>query len=166
MQQVEEDGVVERWGGVGRWKNKDGAMPDGNSEMVRVVSLLEGELEEDQGGDDRQEFRKQVRLWKECREQRLWQRKQGRLWVLGGSQEGEGKTPEALPTLRQRRDSGGELGGHLRSWGGCAHGDGGVLGGFPAPRAEASGVSSERLFSIHGATQSLPHLLSTASPVI
>lgn len=95
MEQVEEDGVVERWGGVGRWKNEDGAMPDGNSEMVRVVSLLEGEPEEDQGGDDRQEFRKQVRLWKECREQRLWQRKQGRLWVLGGSQEGEGKTPRA-----------------------------------------------------------------------
>ena len=43
---------------------------------------------------------------------------------------------------------------------------GGSLGSFPALRSEACGVSSERLFSIHGATQSLPHLLSTASPVI
>ena len=32
----------EIWGGVGRWKNQDGAMPDGSSEMVRVVSCLEG----------------------------------------------------------------------------------------------------------------------------
>lgn len=59
------------WGGVWRWKNQDGAMPDGSSEMVRVVNCLEGEPEEAQSGDDRQQFRKQVRLWKECREQRL-----------------------------------------------------------------------------------------------
>lgn len=58
-------------GRVGRWKNQDGAMLDGSSEMVRVVSCLEREPEEAQSGDDRQQFRKQVRLWKECREQRL-----------------------------------------------------------------------------------------------
>lgn len=46
-------------------------MPDGSSEMVRVLSCVEGEPEEAQSGDDRQQFRKQVRLWKECREQRL-----------------------------------------------------------------------------------------------
>lgn len=38
------------WGGVWRWKNQDGAMPDGSSEMVRVVNCLEGEPEEAQSG--------------------------------------------------------------------------------------------------------------------
>ena len=50
----------ETWGRVGRWKNQDGTMPDGSSEMVRVVNCLEGEPEEAQSGDDRQQFRKQV----------------------------------------------------------------------------------------------------------
>lgn len=95
------------------------------------------------------------------------------------------RPPEPLPTLRLRLDSERELRRppkqqewwwvqslpaaptpQLQAPAGCARQGGGSLGRFPALSAEACGVSSERLFSIHGATQSLPHLLSTASPVI
>ena len=45
-------------GRAGRWRNQDGAMPDGKSEMVRVVGCLEGGLEEDPTGRrGRQHFR-------------------------------------------------------------------------------------------------------------
>lgn len=38
LEQVEEDGVTEKWGRARRWKNQDGAMREGNGELVREVS--------------------------------------------------------------------------------------------------------------------------------
>ena len=86
----------EGWGWAGRrWRNQDGAMPDGNSEMVRVLGYQEGGLEERPTGRRGRQTAVQKHSWEECREYRLWQGKQGCLWVLGRSQEGEGKTSRA-----------------------------------------------------------------------
>lgn len=63
--------------------------------------------------------------------------------------------------LRSRGPTGSPSSRHLQGvpmgWG---------LAGESLLHAGKSGVCVERLFSIHGATQSLPHLLSAASPVI
>lgn len=136
MEQVEEDGVVERWGGVGRWKNEDGAMPDGNSEMVRVVSLLEGEPEEDQGGDDRSSGSRSG-SGRNVGSKGCGRESKGVCGSLEGPRKVRVRPPEPLPTLRQRRDSGGELRRPLKKLGWVCPWGWGCVGRLPSPESRS-----------------------------
>lgn len=87
-----------------------------------------------------------------------------------GALEGPRKVASPEPSSALRLDPGSL---ELRSQG--SHPNSRHLKGVPTEWGRAgdsqlhagqSGVCAARLFSIHGATQSLPHLLSTASPVI
>lgn len=159
-------------GSTGRWGAGMWAMLDGDSDAGGWVLWMESCRRVRAGGVSRQDA---LRQFGNVGSKGHGRESKG----VCGSLEGPRKlSPEPLPALRPKLTLAGRRGGRLgcRSRGtsppssrhlqGCAHQGGGGLGRSPALSAGASGVSSERLFSIHGATQSLPHLLSTASPVI
>lgn len=104
--QVEGDGVGggqgrgQRDGGgqEGRWRHQDGARPEGNSEMVRATSCLEGGLQEDPTGGrgSRQQFSSSQSLGG-CGESRLWQGNKGVCGSLEGPRKVKVRPPEPLP---------------------------------------------------------------------
>lgn len=118
-------------------------MPDGNSELVRVVSCLEGELEEDQSGKgENKQFRRADPRRNEG-SKGCGRESKGVCGSLKGPRKVRVRLPEPLPTLRLRPGPGGELRRAPKQQGegagpapqaqapaGCAHPGGGGPGRF------------------------------------